>query len=110
MDMTWLDVSASTHRHLFRSAAMHVCRSVENVKFRVNEFVTKIRMASAIEFEGVKEEIWADLSAIYYKYEDSDQKKAFREVIYDIFEKIGEDKWDAVYKKLNRIERGRLFK
>ena len=40
--------------------------------------------------------------ALYYKYED--QKKAFREVMYDICEKIKDGKWESVYNKLYRAE------
>ncbi|MBD3171668.1 hypothetical protein GF326_04290 [Candidatus Bathyarchaeota archaeon] len=56
-------------------------------------------------YEAIKEEVWMDLADIYYKYEsDSDQKRAFREVMYEISDKIQVGKWDTVYHKLYRIE------
>jgi hypothetical protein len=48
--------------------------------------------------------VWADLSRIYYKYEDEAQKKAFRDILKEISEKIQDDKWETVYKKIYREE------
>ena len=52
----------------------------------------------------MKNEVWANLSAVYYKYDCEDHKKAFREVTYEIAEKVQEGKWNAIYKKFHRIE------
>jgi hypothetical protein len=57
-----------------------------------------------VELDTIKEEIWQDLSALYYKYEDDEQKRAFREVMYDICDKISEGKWESVYRKLYRTD------
>jgi hypothetical protein len=56
------------------------------------------------DIEELKEEIWGDLSSVYYKYEDNNQKKAFREVIVDISSKLNSGKWKAIYNKLHSIE------
>ncbi len=69
-------------------------------KVKVKEVIDQILPSGEVELTEIKEEIWTDLSALYYKYEDKDQKKAFREVMYDICEKINDDKWDSVYRKL----------
>jgi hypothetical protein len=53
----------------------------------------------------IKSEVWHDLSAVYYKYEDEFQKKAFREVVTDISKKVEAGNWDSIYKRLYRIER-----
>ena len=38
----------------------------------------------------MKDEVWLDLSRIYYKYEDTTQKQAFREVVLEMSDKINE--------------------
>lgn len=73
-------------------------------KGMVKDVIDQILPSGEVELLDIKEEIWQDLSALYYKYEDEDQKKAFREVMYDICEKIKEGKWDSVYNKLYRVE------
>lgn len=52
----------------------------------------------------VQGEVWQDLSAVYYKYEDEFQKKAFRQVVADISKKIEAGNWNSIYKRLYRIE------
>jgi hypothetical protein len=74
------------------------------LKGMVKEVIDQILPSSEVELPDIKEEIWQDLSALYYKYEDEDQKRAFREVIYDICNKIQDGKWDSVYRKLYRVE------
>jgi len=78
-------------------------KPLETLKNKVKEAVTKA-LDTDIDLDEFKEEVWNDLSAIYYKYETEEQKKAFREVMYEICEKIKEGKWDSVYKKLYREE------
>jgi hypothetical protein len=73
-------------------------------KGMVKEVIDQILPPSDVELEAIKEEIWADLSALYYKYEDEVQKKAFRQVMQEICGKMTEGKWDTVYKKLYRAE------
>ena len=73
-------------------------------KVMVKEVIDQILPSAEVELTDIKDEIWQDLSALYYKYEDEDQKRAFREVMYDISDRIREGKWDSVYKKLYRVE------
>lgn len=56
----------------------------------------------------VKEEIWRELSAVYYKYDDDHQKKAFRQVVRDISGRLGDGKWRSVYMKIHRFEHRKL--
>ena len=74
------------------------------LKNKVREVIDQILPSAEVELTDIKEEIWEDLSALYYKYEDEDQKRAFREVMYDISNRIKEGKWESVYKKLYRVE------
>jgi len=73
-------------------------------KGMVKDVIDQILPSAEVELTDIKDEIWHDLSALYYKYEDEDQKKAFREVMYEISDRITEGKWDSVYKKLYRVE------
>lgn len=73
-------------------------------KGMVKDVIDQILPSGEVELTDIKDEIWHDLSALYYKYEDEDQKRAFREVMYDISDRIQEGKWDSVYKKLYRVE------
>ncbi len=73
-------------------------------KEKVIGVIEQILPPSEVKLDEIREEVWQDLSALYYKYEDEDQKKAFREVMYDICEKIKEGKWESVYNKLYRAE------
>ena len=74
------------------------------IKEMVKDVIDQILPPNEVEIDTIKQEIWEDLSSLYYKYEDEDQKKAFREVMYEICGKISEGKWDTVYKKLYRSE------
>lgn len=66
--------------------------------------LSKVLPSGEIDLDAMKEDVWTDLSRIYYKYEDESQKKAFREVLEEIAEKIQSDKWQTVYKKIYREE------
>lgn len=71
----------------------------------VTNFVSTLAPLKKINAETIKREIWNDLSAVYYKYEDDAQKRAFREIISEISEKLNQGKWDLVYRKLYSAER-----
>jgi hypothetical protein len=74
--------------------------SIRNI---VKDVVNNILTPAEVELDEIKEEVWMDLSSLYYKYEDENQKRAFRELMCEISEKISEGKWDTVYKKLYRL-------
>jgi hypothetical protein len=74
--------------------------SIRNI---VKDVVNNILTPAEVELDEIKEEVWQDLSSLYYKYEDENQKRAFRELMCEISEKISEGKWDSVYKKLYRL-------
>jgi len=73
-------------------------------KGMVKEVIDQILPPSDVELEAIEEEVWADLSSLYYKYEDEVQKKAFRNVMQEICDKMSQGKWDSVYKKLYRAD------
>jgi hypothetical protein len=71
----------------------NISKSISNILPPVKHDINKIQV-----------EVWQDLSAVYYKYEDEYQKKAFRQVVNDISKKIEAGNWDTIYKRLYRIE------
>jgi hypothetical protein len=73
------------------------------LKNMVKDVVNHILASSEVDISEIKDEIWKDLSDLYYKYEDEDQKRAFREVMHEISDKIKDGKWENVYRKLYRI-------
>jgi alpha-amylase/alpha-mannosidase (GH57 family) len=77
---------------------------LDALKEAIQEMISKMLPSTEIDPDEVKEEVWADLSRIYYKYEDEAQKKAFRDILKEISEKIHDDKWETVYKKIYREE------
>lgn len=66
----------------------------------IRTVISKMLPSPGVDPDEVKEEVWADLSRIYYKYEDEAQKKAFRDIMKEISEEIQDDKWETVYKKI----------
>ena len=104
--MALLGGSAVRELPPLKNAIEYAGKSFDNVFDRFKRFVSEVIPPVEVNMEEVKGEIWTDLSALYYKYEDETQKKAFREVAQEISEKMQEGKWEAIYKKLYRIERG----
>jgi len=81
---------------------MTASEPLDSFKEMIKEAIEKIFLSSDVALEEIKDEVWTDLSRIYYKYEDEAQKRAFREVMREIAEKMREDKWETVYKKIYR--------
>lgn len=50
----------------------------------------------------MKQEIWTDLSHLYYKYDHPTQKTAFREVLKELSRSINDDRWPTAYKRIYR--------
>ncbi len=75
------------------------------LKERIREAIASILPPIETDLDEVKDEVWTDLSRIYYKYDSEDQKRAFREVLEEIADKINDDRWPTVYKKIYREER-----
>jgi hypothetical protein len=83
---------------------MTTSEPLNNLKEIIREAIEKIFPSSEVALDEIKDELWTDLSRIYYKYEDEAQKRAFREVMKEIAEKMQDDKWETVYKKIYREE------
>jgi hypothetical protein len=77
--------------------------AVQNYLGTVRRFLIRVIPSNKISIATLKQDVWSDLSTVYYKYEDDDQKQAFREIMSEISERLNEGKWDNVYKKLHMI-------
>ena len=78
---------------------------VNGIKERIRKAIVALLPPKETDLNKVKDEVWADLSRLYYKYEDEDQKHAFREVMQEISEKLSEGKWRTVYNRLYKKEK-----
>ena len=72
---------------------------------RVAKQISRMLPETHSDITAMKEEIWADLSRLYYKYDHPHQKTAFREVIKEISQTINEDGWPTAYKRIYRATR-----
>ena len=68
----------------------------------IREVLSKIFSGPDIDVETIKDEVWQDLANIYYKYDDEEQKRAFREVMKEIANDISDENWKRVYQKIYR--------
>ena len=75
----------------------------------LDKFLSKLNafLTNESNIDEMKEDLWKELSEIYYKYEDDDQKKAFREVMKDITDELKNGNWKTIYGKLYKIEKDR---
>ena len=70
----------------------------------IRKLFSRVIPSKTISMETVRQDVWRDLSLVYYKYEDGAQKRAFREILSEVSERINDGNWDSVYRKLHRIE------
>lgn len=103
------DMSALRRLNPLRNATSYAGRLIKSVFENIQAILIKFIPNADCKIHEMKKEVWADLSAVYYKYEDMLQKKAFREVIYEISEIISNDKWNKIYGKLYRMKRTQFF-
>jgi hypothetical protein len=82
-----------------------ISNMTHNVLGGIKRYLSKVIPPSSMDLEEDKREVWSDLSAIYYKYDDGVQQKAFREVISEISDNLKVGKWQTVYKKLYNVEK-----
>ncbi|MBL7167180.1 hypothetical protein ISS40_00755 [Candidatus Bathyarchaeota archaeon] len=79
--------------------------TLEIIRGRIRETLVKIIPPDNIDIEEDKNEIWNELSIVYFKYDNEIWRQAFRKVMIELYEKIGEVKWDEIYNKIYREEK-----
>jgi hypothetical protein len=78
---------------------------IEHLHSLAVKYIIKILPDIHTDITTTKQEIWTDLSRLYYKYDDPYHKTAFREVIKEISQTINEDGWPTAYKRIYRNNR-----
>jgi hypothetical protein len=71
----------------------------------LKHLVDDVLLPHEVDEVAIRDEIWSDLSEIYYKYDDNRQKRLFREILTEIAEKINEDKWGTFYRKIYKTKK-----
>ena len=97
---TWKSTSLPSKRKVLTNLSDRVDQTLFKIKVLASSILSPVE----VEMKYLKEEVWVDLSRLYYKYGHIVQKQAFREVVREMSEKINEGNWESVYKKLYRIE------
>jgi uncharacterized protein (UPF0335 family) len=82
-------------------------KTLEKATEQVREIISKILPLNENDIEENIEEIWKDLSSIYFKYDDESQKMAFRKVLMEIYAQIKEGRWDEIYRKIYGLNKKR---
>jgi len=78
--------------------------TLEIIRGKIKETLVKIIPPNSIDIEEEQKEIWKELSVVYFKYDNEIWRQAFRKVMIELYEKIGEVKWDEIYNKIYREE------
>ncbi len=86
----------------FNLTVMYVRKHIKRFLEKIVQHVSRIFPNTRPDIETVKNEIWTDLSALYYKYDYDFQKRAFREVLIEMSDRISEGKWSTIYKRIYR--------
>ena len=79
--------------------------TLEVIRGKIKETLVKIMPPNNVDIEEDKEEIWKELSVVYFKYDNEIWRQAFRKVMIELYEKIGEVKWDEIYDRIYREEK-----
>ena len=98
---------------MFKASILNICQSFSQTVIcaighfkrfleKIVQYILRIFPNTPPDIEIVKNEIWTDLSALYYKYDYDFQKRAFREVLVEMSDKIADGKWATIYKRIYR--------
>jgi hypothetical protein len=77
---------------------------IEHLRSLAVKHISRILPNIHTDITTTKQEIWTDLSHLYYKYDNPHQKTAFREVLKEISRTINEDGWPTAYKRIYRTK------
>ena|GEM_PF-1919463 len=102
--MTCIETTWTNKTYIMENTVKYVKYSASCLLNNVKKFMSNLIPDTNSDIDAMKKEVWANLSAVYYKYDCDDHKRAFREVTYEIAEKVLEGKWNAIYKKFYRME------
>jgi len=89
-------------RRIFIQTAICAREHFEQFLGKIVQYLSRIFPNAPPDIDVMKNEIWTDLSVLYYKYDYDFQKRAFREVLVEMSDKISEGKWATIYKRIYR--------
>ena len=69
---------------------------------RAANLISRLLPETNSDIATMKQDVWTDLSHLYYKYDHDFQKRAFREVMKEMSEMITEGKWAKAYRRIYR--------
>ena len=104
MKMTMLETRKTTSLPSGVGGRIRLRERINQSLLKIMDCVSRIVSPVDVDSKYWKDEVWTDLSRVYYKYESVEQKRAFREVMHEMLEKVSEGHWESIYKKLYRIE------
>jgi len=102
-------ISVPNVRRIFGRTGTSAREYIGRLHGRVGACISRMFPDVPPDIESVKEEIWADLSAVYYKYDYDFHKRAFRDVMIEVSDKLSEGKWSTVYKRMYRTNKVASF-
>jgi hypothetical protein len=88
----------------FRNIRYAIRERTSMLREKLCKFIVGVVPPIEVDIDDAKTEIWNDIAALYYKFEVNSHKRGFREVMYEISEKMRDDKWDSIYQKMYRTE------
>jgi len=89
-------------RQILSQTTQSTKERIEHLHSLAVKYISRILPDIHTDITTTKQEIWTDLSHLYYKYDNPHQKQAFREVIKEISRTINEDRWPTAHKRIYR--------
>jgi len=74
--------------------------SLDLIRGALRDTLTRIMPQNEQDIELEKDEIWGELSLIYFKYDNEIWRQAFREVMIEVYDKISDVRWSEIYTKI----------
>jgi len=79
--------------------------TLDSIRGKIKKTLIQIIPPKSLDVEEEKKEIWKEFSMVYFKYDNEIWRQAFRKVMIELYEKIGEVKWDEIYNKIYSEEK-----
>lgn len=92
----------SNIRTIFSHPAALAREHIGRLHGRVAKQISRMLPETHTDITTMKQDVWADLADLYYKYDYDFQKRAFREVMKEMSKMISEGKWPKAYKRMYR--------
>jgi len=94
--------SISDFRQIISQTTTSTREYIKHTHSRIVTYISRLLPDIHTDITTTKQEIWTDLSHLYYKYDHPHQKTAFREVIKETSHTINEGRWPTAHKRIYR--------